>query len=89
MQVVSKLKAQARERLAPAHYDYFAGGAGDEQTLRENRDAWRKVWIRPRVMIDVAAVDTSCTLLGRRLELPLLLAPMSAQRFPRSVMSSP
>jgi len=80
MQVVAKLKAQARERLAPAHYDYFAGGAGDEQTLRENRDAWRKVWIRPRVMIDVAAVDTSCTLLGRRLELPLLLAPMSAQR---------
>jgi len=80
MQLLGKLEAQARERLPRAHYDYFAGGAGDEQTLAENVAAWRRVWISPRVMVDVSAVDTSCTLLGRRLELPLLLAPMSAQR---------
>jgi 4-hydroxymandelate oxidase len=80
MDLLGELEARAREALAPAHYDYFAGGAGDEQTLAENAAAWRRVWIRPRVMVDVSAVDPSCTLLGRRLELPLLLAPMAAQR---------
>jgi 4-hydroxymandelate oxidase len=80
MLLLDTLEAQARERLPAAHYDYFAGGAGDERTLGENVAAWRNVWIRPRVMVDVGEVDCSCTLLGRRLELPLLLAPMAAQR---------
>jgi 4-hydroxymandelate oxidase len=80
MLLLGELEAQARELLAPAHFDYFAGGAGDEQTLADNAAAWRKVWIRPRVMVDVSTIDTSCTLLGRTLELPLLLAPMAAQR---------
>jgi 4-hydroxymandelate oxidase len=80
MDMLGKLEARARELLDVAHYDYFAGGAGDEQTIAENAAAWRKVWIRPRVMVDVSAVDTSCELLGRRLALPVLLAPMAAQR---------
>jgi len=80
MQLLGKLEARARELLPESHYDYFAGGAGDEQTLSDNVAAWRKVWIRPRVMVDVGAIDTTCELLGRRLALPLLLAPMSAQR---------
>ncbi|MEA2219888.1 MAG: 4-hydroxymandelate oxidase [Solirubrobacteraceae bacterium] len=80
MHLLGELEARARELLDVAHYDYFAGGAGDEQTLAENAAAWRKVWIRPRVMVDVSVIDTSCTLLGRRLELPVLLAPMAAQR---------
>jgi 4-hydroxymandelate oxidase len=80
MQILDKLEVRARELLAPAHLDYFAGGAGDEQTLAENARAWRKVWIRPRVMVDVGSVDPSCTLLVRRLRLPVLLAPMAAQR---------
>ena len=80
MQYLGNLEAQARELLEPAHFDYFAGGAGDEQTLADNAAAWRRVWIRPRVMVDVSEVDPSCTLLGRRLELPVLLAPMATQR---------
>jgi 4-hydroxymandelate oxidase len=80
MQLLGKLEKQARAQLPRAHFDYFAGGAGDEQTLADNLSAWRKVWISPRVMVDVSSIDTSCTLLGRRLALPLLLAPMSAQR---------
>jgi 4-hydroxymandelate oxidase len=80
MDLLGTLEAQARELLPIAHFDYFAGGAGDEQTVAENAAAWRRVWIRPRVMVDVSAVDISCELLGRRLELPLLLAPMATQR---------
>ena len=80
MHRLGELDARSRELLAQAHYDYFAGGAGDEQTIAENAAAWRQAWIRPRVLVDVSVIDTSCTLLGRRLELPLLLAPMAAQR---------
>ncbi len=80
MHLLGELEARARELLDVAHYDYFAGGAGEEQTIAENAAAWRKLWIRPRVMVDVSTVDTSITLLGRRIELPVLLAPMAAQR---------
>ena len=59
MHLLGELEASARELLDVAHYDYFAGGAGDEQTIAENAAAWRKLWIRPRVMVDVSTVDTS------------------------------
>ncbi|MEA2150652.1 MAG: 4-hydroxymandelate oxidase [Solirubrobacteraceae bacterium] len=79
MELLRKLHEQARELLPEAYYDYYAGGAGDEQTLADNEAAWRRLWLRPRLMVDVSAVDPSCTLLGERLALPLLLAPMAAQ----------
>ena len=80
MELLRRFEADARERLPSSYFDFFAGGAGDEQTLAENLLAWRKAWLRPRVMVDVATVDTTCTLLGERLALPVLLAPMSMQR---------
>jgi 4-hydroxymandelate oxidase len=80
MELLRKLREQARERLPESSFDYFDGGAGDEQTLADNEAAWRRVWIRPRVMVDVSAIDPSCTLLGQELALPILLAPMAAQR---------
>ncbi|MEY2441420.1 MAG: 4-hydroxymandelate oxidase [bacterium] len=80
MHLLDELEARARELLPVAHYDYFAGGAGSEQTIAENAAAWRRWWIRPRVMVDVDTIDTTCTLLGRQLASPILLAPMAAQR---------
>jgi 4-hydroxymandelate oxidase len=80
MELLSKLRAQARDLLPSATFDYYDGGAGDEQTLAENEAAWRRLWIRPRVMVDVGTVDTSSTLLGERLAVPILLAPTAGQR---------
>jgi isopentenyl diphosphate isomerase/L-lactate dehydrogenase-like FMN-dependent dehydrogenase len=80
MELLRKLESRARELLPEPSFDYYAGGAGDEQTLADNVAAWRRLWLRPRVMVDVSAVDTSCELLGERLDLPILLAPMAAQR---------
>ena len=80
MELLRCLEATARERLDEAYADYYAGGAGDEQTLVENVAAWRRLWIRPRVMVDVGTVDTTCTLFGERLTHPVLLAPLAAQR---------
>ncbi|WP_354698682.1 4-hydroxymandelate oxidase [Paraconexibacter sp. AEG42_29] len=70
----------ARSRLPQAVYDYFAGGAGDEQTLAENVSAWRDRWLVPRVLTGVGAADPAVTLLGARLASPVLLAPVAAQR---------
>src|SRR5918998_5425862 len=70
----------ARERLSPHAYDYYVGGAGDEVTLRENRDAWSRVALFPRVLVDVSSRDLATTVLGRRVAFPVLLAPAAYQR---------
>ncbi|MEA2155490.1 MAG: 4-hydroxymandelate oxidase [Solirubrobacteraceae bacterium] len=80
MELLHKLREQARGSLTEQTFDYYDGGAGGEQTIADNEAAWRALWIRPRLMVDVSAVDTSCTLLGRQLAMPILLAPMAAQR---------
>jgi isopentenyl diphosphate isomerase/L-lactate dehydrogenase-like FMN-dependent dehydrogenase len=65
----------AKKSLSVAAYDYVAAGAGDELTLRANREAYSHYWIRRKVMVDVSKIDTSLELLGRRLEHPILLGP--------------
>ena len=65
----------AKRSLSIAAYDYVAAGAGDELTLRANREAYSHYWIRRKVMIDVSKVDTSLELLGQKLEHPILLGP--------------
>jgi 4-hydroxymandelate oxidase len=70
----------ARATLPRAVYDYFAGGAEDEVTLRANRTAYERYYLRPRVMVDVGHVDASVELLGERLAFPVVLAPAAFQR---------
>jgi 4-hydroxymandelate oxidase len=65
--------------LPASVYDYYAGGAGEEQTLAENVQAWRKVWLRPRGLVDVSGVDPATEVLGDELAMPLVLAPMGLQ----------
>lgn len=79
---VSDLRRIARRRMPRGVFDYVDGGAEDEVTLRENTAAFRRIEFRPRVLRDVDTVDTATTLLGRRLPIPLVLAPTG---FPRSV----
>jgi 4-hydroxymandelate oxidase len=68
-------EAPARERLHPAAWDYYAGGAGDEHTLRAGLAAWDAFHLRPRVLVDTATVDPSATILGRPEPLPIGVAP--------------
>jgi 4-hydroxymandelate oxidase len=77
---IGEIEAQARTLLTPSVYDYCAGGSGDEVTLRENRAAFDRLMLRPRVLVDVSVVDTIVELLGVRLSLPLLLAPTALNR---------
>ena len=71
---------RARELLDPAAWAYLCGGAADEITLRENREAWQRLNLRPRVLQPLAGGHTRQTLLGRTLAHPVLVAPMAFQR---------
>ena len=71
------LEQQAKQRLDQASYDFVAGGAGAEQTLRANREAFQKITIMPRVLTAIKEVDTSTDLLGQRLSMPIYVTPMA------------
>ena len=73
---VSDYRELARRRLPRLMFDYVDGGAFDEATLRANRDDLTKLALKQKVLRDVSALDTSTTLFGQRLELPLILAPV-------------
>ena len=62
--------------MSPEAFAYIAGGAGLEETMRVNRDAFDRLRIVPRVLRDVSTRDTSVELFGRRLPGPFLLAPI-------------
>ena len=70
------LEPLARERLSPTAYDYMAGGAEDEYTLRENRRAFERWQIVPRVLVDVSTRTLATTVLGTPVSFPVLVAPM-------------
>ena len=72
---IAEYEEQARERLHPAVWDYFSGGANDEETLRENRAAFARIQLRPRVLVDVRQIDMATTLLGAPVAMPICVAP--------------
>ncbi len=61
-----ELESKARELLPPAVYDYYAGGANDELTLRENRAAYERITLLPRVLTDSSRRDVGTTALGEK-----------------------
>jgi isopentenyl diphosphate isomerase/L-lactate dehydrogenase-like FMN-dependent dehydrogenase len=71
------LEVQARQKLDRASYDFVAGGAGSEQTLNANREAFKKISIMPRVLTGIKEADTSTNLLGQRLSMPIYVTPMA------------
>jgi 4-hydroxymandelate oxidase len=72
---LSDFEALARERLSPMAYEYVSGGAGSEVTLRWNEEAFQKIRLRPKVLVDVSHIDTGVNLFGEPMPFPILLAP--------------
>lgn len=64
-----------------AIFDFFDGGAEDELTLRSNREAFERIRLLPRVLVNVSAVDSSRELLGRTASVPFAIAPTGAVGF--------
>ncbi|HEU5063275.1 MAG TPA: alpha-hydroxy acid oxidase [Solirubrobacterales bacterium] len=77
---VADFERLAAEGLEQGPLDYFAGGAGDELTLRENVAAWGHWRLRPRVLNDAREVSTAAEVLGKPVEMPVLVAPVAYQR---------
>jgi isopentenyl diphosphate isomerase/L-lactate dehydrogenase-like FMN-dependent dehydrogenase len=77
---VADYERLAHESLSEGAYGYFAGGAGAEQTLRENVAAYGRWRLRPRALVDVSEATTATTVLGTEISMPLLVAPVAFQR---------
>ena len=65
----------AKQRMSPMAWDYVTGAAADEITVKANREAYQKIRLKPRVLVDVSALDTRVTLFGKQHASPILLAP--------------
>jgi 4-hydroxymandelate oxidase len=70
----------AEQVVSPEAWSYIVGGAGDERTLRWNREAFSRFRLRPRVLVDVSNVTTETTVQGTAVSLPVLVAPMAFQQ---------
>ena len=68
-------EALAQAKMLPAFWDFYQGGSDDEVTLHASRAAFERIRLRPRVLVDVSALDTRTTVLGTPVSLPILVAP--------------
>lgn len=69
---------EARLKLNAYHWDYLIGGAETETTLKRNRAALDSVAFRPRILVDVGAIDATHSFAGKKIRLPVALAPVGS-----------
>jgi glycolate oxidase len=77
-QNLHELVRKARANLDQNAWDYIVGAAETETTMRRNRMALDEIAFRPRVLRNVAKVDASVEVFGRKLRLPVMMAPVGA-----------
>ncbi|KAH0455670.1 hypothetical protein IEQ34_015702 [Dendrobium chrysotoxum] len=77
---VSEYEAAAKEKLPKMVFDYYATGADDQWTLKENREAFSRILFRPRILIDVSRIDLTTTVLGHKISMPIMLAPSAMHK---------
>jgi isopentenyl diphosphate isomerase/L-lactate dehydrogenase-like FMN-dependent dehydrogenase len=76
---LSELAGEVQRTAEPKAVAYVFGGAGGEDTMRANEDAFRRWRIVPRILRDVSQRDLSVTVLGTELPAPVALAPVGVQ----------
>ncbi|KAI5665368.1 hypothetical protein M9H77_15221 [Catharanthus roseus] len=72
---VNEFEELAKEALPKMNYDYLSGGAEDEYTLKENVEAFKRISIQPRILVDVSKINMSTTILGYKTSSPIMIAP--------------
>ncbi len=77
---VEDLRVLARRRLPSGVFDYIDGAAEDERSLADSTAAFARIGFSPRVLRDVSTIDTSTTLFGRTLPVPVVLSPTGFSR---------
>ena len=81
---VDDLRRVAKRRLPRGVFDYIDGAAEDERSMAHNAAAFARLEFQPNVLCDVSAIDHSTTLLGRRIDMPLVIAPTGYTRLTHS-----
>jgi glycolate oxidase len=79
-ETLGEIVRAARRTLSRADWDYVAGGCDTETTLRRNRQALDSIALRPRVLRRVDRIDMTASLIGRRLRIPVVLAPIGSMQ---------
>ncbi|OIT36944.1 PREDICTED: peroxisomal (S)-2-hydroxy-acid oxidase GLO4-like [Nicotiana attenuata] len=77
---VNEFQELARQALPKMYYDYYNGGAEDQHTLKENIEAFRRITIRPRILVDVSRIDMSTAILGYKTSAPIMIAPTAMHK---------
>ncbi|KAJ6799202.1 peroxisomal (S)-2-hydroxy-acid oxidase GLO4-like [Iris pallida] len=77
---VNQFQELAKQTLPKMYYDFIKGGAEDEFSLRENIEAFQRIMIHPRILVDVRNINMSTTLLGHAMSTPILVAPTSMHK---------
>ncbi len=72
-------KSLDKIKLAPSHFDYYRGGAADELTLKRNCQAFAEIAIWPRMLVDISKRDMSLSLVGQKIDMPIVIAPTAFQ----------
>ncbi|XP_077491622.1 uncharacterized protein LOC144102183 [Amblyomma americanum] len=72
---ISDIHRIAKDKLEPAVRQYYESGADQEQTLKENREAFNRLRFRPKLLVDVSHINTATTLLGRPVSMPVGFSP--------------
>ncbi len=72
---IFEYEALAKAHLPQAEYDFIAGGATDEITLQRTRAVFEAIMLRPRMLVDISQRDLSTTVLGQRIEFPIMVDP--------------
>jgi (S)-mandelate dehydrogenase len=78
---IEGLRIAAKRRLPRAVFDFIDGGAEDERTLRGNREAFERVRLLRKVLVDVSQISTETSILGKTARLPIAIAPTGAVGF--------
>lgn len=77
---VEEFEPLARQVMSPAAYNFVSGAAGSGGAQVANREAYKRWVFRPRVLVDVSHIDIGTTILGQRIELPLVFAPSALHK---------
>ena len=77
---VFDLEPAARKFIPPAHFGYLATGVDDDRTVRENHEAYSRIHLRPRRLVDVSRIDTTVDLFDTKWATPIFICPCGAQK---------
>jgi 4-hydroxymandelate oxidase len=77
---VMDFEPAARRALPPAHWGYMASGVDDDVTLKTNVEAFKRIGMKPRRLVDVSKTDLTTEVFGVKWETPLFICPVGGQR---------